>query len=300
MMMALSSREGTLLAALLGVGILVGGYMGIIRKEWTQWRELSSAGSDMNTIVKQLEIKEQELNQTLAKYQVLSEQTQKKIAYTFEDKDLEVRMKSFMDKLTRLSKLTGNELITIHPYSPEEQKIMATQRKRQEALATTGAAEEPKPEDLVPADLKRFKAFKEDGLPLYSTEMEMKIRGTFPNIQRFVRGLTSLKSDLVKVQTMYLSYEGLENPSIPMGQSSGVNAFVHRNTAFPVMMSTRLKFYLLEPGRMNLSELARQEGQQKARQNIEKASEEVAPKEKPQRKNRIVYAKRPATTPAKK
>jgi hypothetical protein len=296
MMMSLSHRETKLLAALLGVGVLVGGYMVLIRKEWSQWVDLSSKGGETGTLVKQLEAKEQELTQNLAKYEVLSEETRKKIAYTFEDKDLETRMKSFMDKLTYLSQATGNQLVTIHPYSPDEEGMQALQRNSQQQAGNGETPASPQ-EVKVPAGLRRFKAVKEDGIPLYSTEMEIKIRGSFPNVQRFVQGLTSLRSDLVKVQTLYISYEGLENPVIPMGQSSNTNSTVaHRTPGHPVLLSTRLKFYLLEPGRMDLStlaqtDLAQQVKSPQASTKQDKPETTVAP-----RKNRIVYKDKPTAS----
>jgi hypothetical protein len=292
MMMSLSQRENTLLSVLLGVGILVGGYMGLIRKEWNQWSNLSSTGANIDTLVSQLEGKEQELTQSLAKYEVLSEETRKKIAYTFEDDDLETRMKSFMDKLTYLSNATGNQLVTIHPYSPEEDALALQRNQPQGANSSANASSTT--EQLIPAGLRRFKAVKENGIPLYSTEMEIKIRGSFPNVQRFVQGLTSLRSDLVKVQTLYISYEGLENPVIPMGQNVSNTATPQRNLGYPVLLSTRLKFYLLEPGRMDLSSLAQQGLLQRAKAD-EKATSEETESTAPKRKSRIVYEDKPTS-----
>jgi|GEM_PF-6463688 len=250
--MQLNKRESIWLSILLATLVLVLGWVGLIRNQWVHLSRLTNSSNDLSTTADQLALKETELNQSLAKYRVLGDSTQKRIAYAFEDQHLEERMKGFINELSTLSTQTGNQLVAIRPYTQDENKRgMKSVQDRQ-----TGEGIDEYDTALEGA-LKHFSVVKEEGIPLYSTEIELRIRGTYPQIKTFIEALSSIKSELIKIETLYLSYEALDNRTLLKGRrtSNSYRQSTYSDITQPMMMTSRLKFYLMEPGALNLTDI---------------------------------------------
>lgn len=245
--MSLTQRERMLLSGLLTTCILFLGFVFLMKPQFARFRYLTSSNSTLSSNTSKLAEKETQLNQELARYRILSEDTRKQIAFTFEERDLEERMKGFIKALSDLSVETGNQLVAIRPYNTEGTSNRAMASRTGEGL-----------DDAldIPETLRHFSVVKEPGIPLYSTEIDLQIRGSYPQVKQFVEALIGVKNELVKIETMYLSYEALENRTLmPGGRGSarrrrGASTLNlgSQNMDQPLLMSSRLKFYLLEPG----------------------------------------------------
>jgi Tfp pilus assembly protein PilO len=250
--MQLSNSESIWLSALLSALILVLGWMGLIRNKISELHRLTTTSSDISRSTDKLANEEMRLNQEVAKYRVLGEKTQKRIAYAFEDQNLEERMKGFIKELSNLSNKTGNQLVAIRPYTNDEDRRSMTSIRRQQSSEETEDYE-----TASPGALKHFSVVKESGIPLYSTEIELRIRGSYTQVKRFIEDLSSIKSEMVKIESLYLSYEALDNRTLQKSGrgSNGYHQSSYSDVTHPMMMTSRLKFYLMEPGALSLTDM---------------------------------------------
>jgi hypothetical protein len=279
--MKLNQREALLLGALSAAVVLMVGYLWLLTPQIKSLQCHSTDQKATHEEVEALASKKQEFTQTLSHYKIKSQQNKEKISFTFEEQDLEKRMKGFMQVLTHLANTTGNDLITIQPYDANAVGQLR-QRHRQDT------AEENVVNQDVPEALQRFKAVKEPDLPLYSTEMEMKIRGSFPQIKNFIEALTSYDKELVKIETLYLSYEALDERSMAEFEDSSLKSNPsnpNRHLSKPLLLITRLKFYLMEPTDNAFSK-ALAEAQVKAQADEEEALEASKKSKKKKKKKK--------------
>ena len=233
---------------------------------------------ELNTLqgnLEGLEQKELSLKQEMLSYKNRSQENKERLSFTFEDKDLETRMKGFMRVLSDLASQTGNRLISIQPYGS-----VGNERSRSREQSN----EEKNTED-VPEELQRFRAVKEKDMPLYSTELEIRIRGSFAHIKSFIETLTAYKKELVKIETFYLSYEALDSRTMSefQTQNSGRAASPNRNVDRPLLLVTRLKFYLLEPSQNAFSKAMQEMKETERLEEEKRKAEEEAKKEEEKR-----------------
>ena len=245
--------------------VLSMGYLMFLAPQVEIWQRVSEELTSLQNNIQGLETKMLSLKQEMLGYKNKSEENKEQLSFTFEEKDLETRMKGFMRVLNDLATQTGNRLISIQPYGSGDDE---RSRKR------NNSEDEGNTED-VPEELQRFRAVKEKDMPLYSTELEIRIRGSFAQIKSFIETLTAYKQELVKVETFYLSYEALDSRTMSefQIQNNGRSASPNRNTDRPLLLVTRLKFYLLEPSQNAFSQ-AMQEMKETERLEEEKRQAE--------------------------
>jgi len=239
--MEFNQREAILLSAMCSIGILLSGYSMLIKPQLKGLEESTSTLATASTALQTLEANQMELNQVLGQGKTQYEENKDALSFAFENKDLESRMKGFMRVLSDIATGTGNQLITIQPFAGEE----GTNASRLQ-----GSKEEGEQSNEIPEALQRFQTIKEGDLPLYSTKMELKIRGNFSQIKKFIETLATFKKELVKVETMYLSYEGLDGRTMTNFDNQNTSAKksdASRHLKRPLLLVTRLKFYLMEP-----------------------------------------------------
>ena len=246
--MEFNQREAILLSTLCSVTILLTGYSALIKPQFKTLEETSSRLSESSKAVEELEASQMELTQNVGRAKAKNDENKQALLFTFEDKNLETRMKGFMRVLSSIATETGNQLITIQPYVGDDEK------GANQAIEATDSEEKKKE---LPEELQRFQAIKEPDLPLYSAKMELKIRGNFDHVKKFIETLATFKKELVKVETMYLSYEGLNERVMSQfdDQDSGnKKSDPARHLSRPLLLVTRLKFYLMEPNENKFKE----------------------------------------------
>jgi predicted O-linked N-acetylglucosamine transferase (SPINDLY family) len=238
--MEFNQREAILLSAMCSIGILLSGYSMLVKPQLKTLEETSSGLAEATSAVKTLEAEQMGLNQDVGRGKSQYNENKAALSFAFENKDLESRMKGFMRVLSNITTQTGNQLITIQPYGGEE---------GDSASKTQNMKEEGEKANEIPEALQRFKTVKEQDLPLYSTKMELKIRGNFAQVKKFIETLANFKKELVQVETMYLSYEGLGERLMTnfSNQDSSKKSDPARHVNRPLLLVTRLKFYLMEP-----------------------------------------------------
>ncbi len=244
--MEFNQREAILLSAMCSIGILFSGYSMLIKPQLKALNETSSGLALAFSEVKTLEAQQMELNQDVGRGKSRYDENKTALSFAFENKDLEARMKGFMRVLSTITTQTGNQLITIQPYAVGDDKknfVGQALDKGKDLLQGEKPSE-------IPEELERFKAIKEPDLPLYSTQMELKIRGNFAQVKAFIETLATFKKELVQVETLYLSYEGLGErvmTNFNNQDSNDKKADPARHFKRPLLLVTRLKFYLMEP-----------------------------------------------------
>ena len=239
--MEFNQREAILLSAMCSIGILLSGYSILVKPQLKGLGDSTSGLVELSSKVKELEGEQMGLNQEVNRGKSLYEENKAALSFGFENKDLESRMKSFMRVISTITTETGNQLISIQPYGGSDEDSAAKAQRLKEKDAK---------QNEIPEELQRFQAIKEQDLPLYSTKMELNIRGNFAEIKKFMETLATFKKELVKVETMYLSYEGLSERAMTnfINQESGNDkSDPSRHLNRPLRLVTRLKFYLMEP-----------------------------------------------------
>jgi hypothetical protein len=268
--MEFNQREAILLSLLCSVGILMTGYLLVLKSQFKAVERSSAAFLEVTGEVKALEAEQMGLKQQVGQGKTQYEENKTALSFTFENKDLESRMKGFMRVLSTLTTQTGNQLITIQPYGGALQDSASKAEKLKE--------DGEKPSE-IPEELQRFQAIKEQDLPLYSTKMELKIRGNFAEIKRFMETLATFKKELVQVESMYLSYEGLGERLMTnfLSQDSGKKSNPARHLNRPLLLVTRLKFYLMEPNEQSFDQAVEElKAQTEAEETSADASKESA------------------------
>jgi hypothetical protein len=248
-MIALNKRESLYIVLLVCVLILVGGAFWLVIPQYklftTQYEELNAIQSKSNTLTAQKTTVVQEIN----RYKYLINETRKKVGYTFPDENQEQRIKGFLRELLTLSTSTGNELIAILPSQTNQQVSIKTlvedvqpedkdkDNKNEEATKEAAAVAEKNAQEKQ--EQQRFTTVKEKSLPLYTTTMDMKIRGSYQSVLGFM-GALAKHNTLLKVESFQLSYEALGG-----AQSFAATEF---DVEKPILLVLKIKLYLLEAG----------------------------------------------------
>jgi hypothetical protein len=148
-----------------------------------------------------------------------------------------------------LSSATGNDLVSILPSQTNEKVSIATPAEVAEDPATPSdkkktdtTATDTKAEEAKQQSQQRFVTVKEKSLPLFTTNMDMQIRGSYQSVLGFV-GALAKHNALLKVESFQLKYEATDSSF--NNQRLGELGF---NAEKPIRLTLKIKLYLLEAG----------------------------------------------------
>lgn len=250
--MALTQRENTYLIILLCVCILFGGMLLLVVPQYKiftqQFQKLGNVKSQSESLNLQKTVLIQDINRY--KYQI--NDSRKTVGFTFPDEKPEQRIKGFLRELLTLSANTGNELISILPSQTNQQVSIKTTVEEtrkptaEEAAATiaNGTATSTSKEEIEKTP-QHFVTVKEKSLPLYTTTMDMQLRGSYQSILVFIKALAK-HNTLLKVESFQLSYEAIDaNNTTRRSRTEEALAF---NATKPIRLVLKIKLYLLEAG----------------------------------------------------
>ncbi len=191
------------------------------------------------------------LIQDINRYKYQINDSRKTVGFTFPDEKPEQRIKGFLRELLTLSANTGNELISILPSQTNQQvsiktKVEETRKPTaEEAAATIANTPTAATKEEIEKTPQRFITVKEKSLPLYTTTMDMQLRGSYHSILVFIKALAK-HNTLLKVESFQLSYEAIDaNSTIRRGRTENTLAF---NANKPIRLVLKIKLYLLEAG----------------------------------------------------
>lgn len=236
--MALTAREKNLVGGLGVLVVFVMGWMFLLQPAWEEthksWTQMSQAGQEIKTLQTQQGAVQKEIQQMESQ---LAAPNSLHIR-TYKEDIFEKSLKEMIDQIVALAADNGNELISLEPYqidsAADRAKEGNTQNQRRNKKKKGPAAQAQAPTTAEEtANTNRYAALMTYGY-------EMAIRGSYPDILKFLNSLNS-HDEMIEISSITLENEGNSERALPTDASQPT----HQKADKPIKLTARLKLFLL-------------------------------------------------------